>query len=72
MTSARDSLRSVVDGLNEEEAAKVLELVRSLRDIESVEPAIELPSSTTRSFADVEPMRGEGPPASSLLISDRR
>jgi hypothetical protein len=71
--SIKEDLRMTI------EAARTVEFIRRLRgspesavDLLVENPDIRIPPVETRGFAPVEPIRGEGMPASRLLIADRR
>jgi len=82
MSLVKESLYSVIEVLSDDEARRVLELIRQLRKKErgvsrtmkrlAVEPSFEMPAKAYRPFRSVEPARGTGIAASRLLVEDRR
>jgi hypothetical protein len=81
MGSAKEDLRTTIEALSEAEAARAMEYIRRLRGRVSREhalgvlarnPDVRIPPAEAGAFALVEPIRGEGVPASRLLIEDRR
>ncbi|HAZ32018.1 MAG TPA: hypothetical protein DCY61_04930 [Dehalococcoidia bacterium] len=81
MTSVKESLRSTIEVLSDEEARQILEFIQRLRTTSDVsatlrrlaiDPSFEVPSEGFGDFSIVEPIRGKGIPASRLLVEDRR
>ncbi len=82
MSAVKESLRSTIEVLSDEEARQVLELIRQLQGKESNvsqtlehlarDPSFEIPSRAHRFFRSIEPVRGKGIAASRLLAEDRR
>jgi hypothetical protein len=80
MNSTKELLYTTIDMLNDEEIIKVLEFTQSL-NIEKKDsltlkrlasnPAFHVPQ-ILGNFSKVEPIHGEGLPASELLVEDRR
>ena len=81
MISVKDSLRSALDRLNEDEARQTLEYIQRFRMKQRVSPTLarlasdptfKIPVRGTWAFRPVEPVRSRGIAASDLLIQDRR
>lgn len=81
MGSVKEELRTTIETLSEVDAARAMEFIRRLRgrvrgkdalDLLAQNRDIAVPATTNGGFTPVEPIRGEGIPASRLLIEDRR
>ncbi len=75
MASSRETLRETVGLLSESDAAKALDYIRRLRAepvLIASDPSIHLPDEPFAPLPPVQPVRGSGPPASEILIRDRR
>lgn len=81
MGSVKEELRRTIEALSEGEAARAMEFIRRLREGVSRKDALDLlarnrditvPTTAASGFPPVEPIHGEGIPASRLLIEDRR
>lgn len=79
MGSIQEDLRTSIETLSEAEAARAMEFIRRLHggresalDLLVRDPDIRIPPVEAGGFPPVEPIRGEGMPASRLLIEDRR
>jgi hypothetical protein len=81
MGSVKEELRTTIETLSEADAARAMEFIRRVLgrvrgkdalDLLAQNRDIAVPTTTNGGFAPVEPIRGEGIPASRLLIEDRR
>jgi hypothetical protein len=81
MGSVKEELRTTIETLSDANAARAMEFIRRLRgrargkdalDLLAQNRDITVPTTTNSGFTSVEPIRGEGIPASRLLIEDRR
>ena len=81
MNPVKESLRDTIELLSDEEARQILDFIQRLRTTRDVsptlrrlasDPAFGVPSEALGHFRVVEPIRGKGIPASSLLVEDRR
>jgi len=81
MLSVKESLRTTVDSISEEEALRVLSFIEQMRKhpVRSStlkrlagDPTFKVPPRKLGAFAKVDPMEGKGTPASRLLVEDRR
>jgi hypothetical protein len=78
LAAAKEALRELVEALSDDQASVVLTLVRLMNlrpqdgktQVES--PGLRFPPFVGRPFTTVEAVNGDGPPASGLLIQDRR
>ena len=78
-TSIKEVLHNTVERLSEAECQQILEFVQYLQ--QSIPPTLKrlvndpnfnIPSKGFGVFQVVDPIQGEGTPASKLLIEDRR
>ncbi len=81
MNPVKESLYRAIESLSDEEARQILELAQRLHGKEHSSPPQErLPDNPTLKvsrerplmFRVVEPIQGQGVPASQLLVEDRR
>lgn len=81
MSSVKESLRDMIELLNDEEARQILELVQHLQKRNDVsltlrrlarDPSFKVPSEGSGAFRHVEPVQGKGIAASRLLVESRR
>ena len=81
MSPIKESLRRTIESLSDEEARRLLEFIRSLREAAEArkpcellldDPALRPPPANCPGFRAVEALRGKGVPASKLLVGDRR
>ena len=81
MLSAKDSLRTTVDSISDEEALRVLTFIEQMRKHPArsftlkrlaADPTFKVPPRKLGAFAKVDPLEGKGAPASQLLLEDRR
>ena len=81
MLSVKESLRTTVDSISDEEALMVLSFIEQMRKHPvrsstlkrlASDPTFKVPSRKLGSFVKVDPMDGKGVPASRLLLEDRR
>jgi hypothetical protein len=81
MSSARDALHEAVATLNEAEAARALQWIKKMRgagqrqilvELLAGDPAIHVPEDPFAPLPSIEPLAGDGIPASELLVRDRR
>ena len=81
MLSVKESLRTTVDSISEEEALRVLSFIEQMRKhpVRSStlkrlagDPTFKVPPRKLGAFVKVDPMEGKGTPASQLLVEDRR
>jgi hypothetical protein len=81
MSSIKQSLYETLERLDDDQARLLLALAKSLEQQDSTSsllrrlarhPAIKVPDDETFAFPAVEPIEGNGIPASKLLIEDRR
>ncbi len=81
MSTIKESLHSVIEQLDEEDALCVLKFTQNLKKeiIKSslsehllADPAIKLPIIDYKGFRAVQPISGKGIPASEMLIKDRK
>jgi len=81
MRAVKEVLLDEIESLSDEEAAKLLEFLHTLRnrmDSERIlkdlalNPAFSVPRNFPPRFKKVEPAVGKGIPASQLLIQDRQ
>ena len=80
MLSVKESLRTTVDSISEEEALRVLSFIEQMRKhpVRSStlkrlagDPTFKVPPRKLGAFVKVDPMEGKGTPASRLLVEDR-
>jgi hypothetical protein len=81
MSSAKESLRNVIDLLSDEEARQTLAFIQRLqrkKEFSKIlsrlasDPAFQVPSQALGGFHKVEALHGKGTSASRLLVEDRR
>jgi hypothetical protein len=81
MPSVKESLRTTVDSISEEEALRVLSFIEQMRKHPmrsstlkrlAGDPTFKVPPRKLGAFVKVDPMEGKGTPASGLLVEDRR
>lgn len=81
MSSVKESLYNTIELLSDEESQQILEFIQHLRKGRNVsstlgrlasDPAFNVPSEGPEGFRAVESIRGQGVPASRLLVEDRR
>ena len=81
LSAVKEELHSLVEGLTDEEASRLLEMARELRvadeqaallDTLRAIPGVTVPEPWPARFRDVEPVVVAGKPASEVLIEDRR
>jgi hypothetical protein len=81
MLSVKESLRTTVDSISDEEALRVLSFIEQMRKHPvrsstlkrlASDPMFKVPPRKLGAFAKVDPMEGKGAPASRLLVEDRR
>ncbi len=81
MFSVKESLRTTVDSISDEEALRVLSFIEQMRKYPvrsstlkrlAGDPTFKVPPCKLGAFAKVDPMEGKGAPASRLLVEDRR
>ena len=81
MFSVKESLRTTVDSISDEEALRVLAFIEQMRKhpVRSLtlkrlagDPTFRVPPRKLGAFAKVDPMVGKGIPASQKLLEDRR
>jgi hypothetical protein len=81
MLSVKESLRTTVDSISEEEALRVLAFIEQMRKHPgrsltlkrlAGDPTFRVPPRKLGAFAKVDPMEGKGIPASQKLLEDRR
>ena len=81
MLSVKESLRTTVDKISDEEALRVLTFIEQMRKhpVRSLtlkrlagDSTFKVPPRKLGAFAEVEPMEGKGAPASHMLLEERR
>jgi len=81
MLSVKESLRSTVELISDEEALRVLTFIEQIRKhpVRSAtlkrlagDPTFKVPPRKAGAFARVDPVEGKGAPASHMLLEDRR
>jgi hypothetical protein len=81
MFSVKESLRTTVDSISDEEALRVLAFIEQIRKhpVRSLtlkrlagDPTFKVPPRKLGAFAKVDPMEGKGASASQMLLEDRR
>jgi hypothetical protein len=81
MLSVKESLRSTVDSISDEEALRVLTFIEQMRKHPgrsltlkrlAGDSTFKVPPRKLGAFAKVDPVEGNGAPASQLLLEDRR
>jgi hypothetical protein len=81
MGSIKEDLRATIEALSDSEAAQAVELIRHLQarasqqrtlELLARNPAVRVPLASRHGFSQVRSIRGEGVPASKVLIEDRR
>lgn len=80
-TLLKESLRTALDRLTDEDARQILDLVRRLQARKGVsrtfsriagDPVFKMPTAEFTAFSNVQPVPGIGLAASKLLVQDRR
>ena len=81
MLSVKESLRSTVDAISDEEALRVLAFIEQMRKhpVRSLtlkrlagDPTFKVPPRKLGAFARIDPTEGKGASASHMLLEDRR
>ena len=81
MSTVKESLYKSIELLSDEEALQALEFIQRLRQKKkrsntlkrlASDPVFSVPPEGLGGFCSVEPLPGQGIPASKLLVEDRR
>jgi hypothetical protein len=81
VNSVKESLYRTIELLSDDEAHQLLEFAQRLQKKSGIsltlrrlasDPAFKIPSKGSGTFRVVEPIQGEGIPASKLLVESRR
>lgn len=81
MSPVRESLHNAIESLSDDEVRQILEFARHLLEKNATSPtlmrlaanpAFKIPQERSVAFHNIQPIHGQGEPASKLLIEDRR
>ena len=81
MGSVKASLHTTIESLSEREARQLMGIVRKIRSKKeagltlkriALDPAFNVTIKQSKPFRAIQPIQGNGQPASKLLVEDRR